>query len=117
VGTNKLHPILITKDRLTDSHCSYSWKARFIGRIIAEKMNRDDDGRYRAFPGIPLLARLSALSQATVKRALNELCGDTGLPPLFSRRTGETFTRGGRTFQTPSYVFTLVNSDNAEGNT
>jgi hypothetical protein len=103
-----LHPMIVVKNRLNASDCCYSAKARLIARIIAEMMNRDDAGAYRAFPGFDLLARFSALSRASVKRAIKELRGQTGLPPLFVAVKGLPHSRNGERFEPDSLVYTLL---------
>lgn len=103
-------PVLRVRAVVEDDRCPYSGTARHIALILALMLNTNDDGHYTAFPSLKTLARRSGRAVYTVRRALDELCGEVeGVPALFYRAQGQRTRRGGRDYGVKrTFTYTLV---------
>jgi hypothetical protein len=109
----KLAPFLLVANRVIGVGVPYSTRARFVALVLGKMLRPDENGRFYAFPSIGYLMRQSGMSEPTVERAMKELTGGTGLPPVFAR-SKPGITRGRRH---RSYRYTLIENPGAYATT
>jgi hypothetical protein len=118
--SSKVSPLLAVADRVLGCagkppKVAYSKNGRLVAVALGKALNVDERGRYSAWPGIRLLSAETGIGLTAVKRAVRELIGETGRPPLFARqlppRPGATLTTRGRQHKTPRY--TLIEDGDA----
>ena len=116
-------PRFAARARVFSATSPYSPIARLVAVVLFDRMRELADGQYGCWPSVPTIRRdvggdrryvERPIGERPVQRALQELLGETGLPPVFIRDfPKQTLTLKGTIHNHRSPRYTLVRDPDA----